>query len=118
MKAIMASHETPCQWQRPSSRAGPGRRRCSAAAAGCTDCSVPLAVPEFLESEQRRPLALAARRRSLRPGLLRSAETRARRAGPTVEGRFQSLRFEFLQILRSFRGYYQGSESKEPQSIK
>ena len=73
MKAIMASHETPCQWQRPSSRAGPGRRRCSAAAAGCTDCSVPLAVPEFLESEQRRPLALAARRRSLRPGSLRSA---------------------------------------------
>ena len=70
MKAIMASHETPCQWQRPSSRAGQGR--CSAAAAA-SGRGTQLAVPEFLESEQRRPLALAARRRSLRPGSLRSA---------------------------------------------
>jgi len=55
----------------------PGRAGPLLSCCGCTDCShgVPrqLAVPEFLESEQRRPLALAARRRSLRPGSLRSA---------------------------------------------
>jgi len=104
------------------SAGGPGGQ---AAAARAAWVPVPLAawVPEsrFSESEQRRPLALAAPRRSLRrpaawltevcePLSLESsrlAEIRARRAGPTVEGRFQSLtgiRISANPAARSFRG--------------
>ena len=121
MKAIVASHETPCQWQRPpSSRAGPGR--CSAAAAaltqpaarpGCRGHWQPECHWQGLSSRSlsssghwhwqpaggacglaHRGLRAAQSQSSRAAGL---AEIRARRAGPTVEGRFQSLRFEFLQ---------------------
>ena len=107
-------------------RAGPLLSGCGCQ---CTDCSVQLAVPEFLESEQRRPLALAARRRSLRPGSLRSAsrlfEPPRRDPGPgaapgrPLKGGFKAWDSNFRNpAAPSFRGYYQGSESKEPQSIK
>ena len=135
MKAIVASHETPCQWQRPpSSRAGPGR--CSAAAA-LTQPAAPAArlprpgqpecqchwQPECLSHDSRslssaghwhwQPVggACGLAHRGLRGAQSQSSRAASPRSGPAAPGRplkggFKACDSNFCNpAARSFRSY-------------
>jgi len=129
MKAIVASHETPCQWQRPpSSRAGPGR--CSAAAAaltqpaarpGCRGHWQPECHWQGLSSRSLssaghwhwQPVggACGLAHRGLRGAQSQSSRAASPRSGPAAPGRplkggFKACDSNFCNpAARSFRSY-------------